>query len=147
MPQSKFVYDTYIRASVEDVWTALTDAASMKRYWFGMHCECAWTTGAPWTRFGPDGNVIDSGEIVAVEPPHRLVIRWRHHKVPALSVEGESLCTMNLEGIGSAVKLSITHTIEREPSALIAAVSEGWPKVVSNLKSFIETDAILLATA
>jgi hypothetical protein len=32
------------------------------------------------------------------------------------------------------VKLSITHTIEKEPSKFIEAVSGGWPKIISNLK-------------
>jgi Activator of Hsp90 ATPase homolog 1-like protein len=56
-----------------------------------------------------------------------LVIRWRHEKNPELKAEGDSLCTIELEPIGTAVKLSITHTIEREPSTFIAAVSGGWP--------------------
>jgi hypothetical protein len=49
-----------------------------------------------------------------------------------------------LEPGGTAVKLSITHTIERDPSKLIAAVSGGWPKVISNLKSLLETGTIAL---
>jgi len=51
---------------------------------------------------------------------------------------------MELEPIGTAVKLSITHTIECEPSKFIAAVSGGWPKVASNLKSLLETGSALL---
>jgi hypothetical protein len=51
---------------------------------------------------------------------------------------------MELEPTGTAVRLSITHTIEREPSKFIAAVSTGWPKVISNLKSLLETGAIAL---
>ena len=51
---------------------------------------------------------------------------------------------MELEAIGPAVKLSITHTIERVPSKLIEAVSGGWPKVISNLKSLLETGATVL---
>ena len=61
-----------------------------------------------------------------------------------LKAEGDSLCTMELEPNGPAVKLSITHTIEREPSKFIAAVSAGWPKVISNLKSLLETGSIAL---
>jgi hypothetical protein len=45
---------------------------------------------------------------------------------------------------GPAVKLSITHTIEREPSRFIAALSGAWPMVVSNLKSLLETGSIVL---
>jgi uncharacterized protein YndB with AHSA1/START domain len=80
----------------------------------------------------PDGRVSDAGEIVEAEPPRRLVIHWQHQLKPELKAEGASLCTMELEPSAGAVKLSITHTIEREPSQFIEAVSGGWPKVVSN---------------
>ena len=92
----------------------------------------------------PDGSVTDAGKIVEAEPPRRLVIRWQHQKKPELKAEGESLCTIELEPSGTAVKLSITHTIEREPSKLIVAVSGGWPKVISNLKSLLETGSTVL---
>ena len=51
---------------------------------------------------------------------------------------------MEIEQSGSAVKLSITHTIEREPSKFMDAVAGGWPKVISNLKSLLETGAPVL---
>ena len=54
---------------------------------------------------------------------------------------------MELEPSETAVKLSITHTIEREPSKFIAAVSAGWPKVISNLKSLLETGSAALQDA
>ena len=95
----------------------------------------------------PDGQISDAGEIVEAEPPRRLVIRWQHQKKPELKAEGESLCTMELEPSGTAVKLSITHTIEREPSKLIEAVSGGWPKIISNLKSLLETGSAVLQDA
>jgi uncharacterized protein YndB with AHSA1/START domain len=91
-----------------------------------------------------DGQLLDAGEIVEAEPPRRLVIRWQHQSKPELKAEGVSLCTIELERSGSAVKLSITHAIEREPSKLLTAVSGGWPKVISNLKSLLETGTIAL---
>ena len=72
------------------------------------------------------------------------MIRWQHQNTPELKAEGDSLCTIELEPDGTAVKLSITHTIEREPSKFIAAVSGGWPKVISNLKSLLETGSAVL---
>jgi hypothetical protein len=54
---------------------------------------------------------------------------------------------MELEPSGTAVKLSITHTIERDPSEFITAVSGGWPKIISNLKSLLETGSIALQNA
>ena len=144
MAKSTFVYVTYIRTTQQKLWSALTDDTEfMKQYWFGMHCESEWTPGSSWKLMSGDGQVFDAGEIVEAEPPKRLVIRWENQK-PELKVEGDSFCTMELEPSGTAVKLSITHTIEREPSKLIAAVSGGWPKVISNLKSLLETGAAVL---
>jgi uncharacterized protein YndB with AHSA1/START domain len=144
MARSTFVYVTYIRTTPEELWSALTDAEFMKRYWFGNHCESAWTPGSSWKNVYPDGRVTDSGEIVEAEPPRRLVIRWRHVDRPELKAEGDSLCTMELEPSGTAVKLCITHTVERDPSQFIAALSGGWPKVISNLKSLLETGSVAL---
>jgi len=146
MARSTFVYVTYIRTTPEKLWKALTDPAFQEQYWFGMHCESGWTAGSPWKLVSSSGQVFDAGEIVAAEPPRRLVIRWENQK-PELKPEGASLCTMELEAIGPTVKLSITHSIEREPSKLIAAVSGGWPKVISNLKSLLETGSIALLEA
>ncbi|HEY1416626.1 MAG TPA: SRPBCC domain-containing protein, partial [Myxococcaceae bacterium] len=102
--------------------------------------------GSSWKLAYPDGRVTDVGEIVEADPPRRLIIRWRHQDQPELRAEGESRCTLELERGESAVKLSLTHTIEREPSKLIAAVTSAWPMVISNLKSLLETGSIVLQT-
>jgi uncharacterized protein YndB with AHSA1/START domain len=142
MPRSTFVYVTYIRTTPEELWSALTDAEFMKQYWFGMHCESEFTAGSPWRLVGETGEVWDAGEIVEADPPSKLVIRWTHQKKPELKAEGPSLCTMEITPEGKAVKLSITHSIERADSQLVTAVSGGWPKILSNLKSLLETGAI-----
>jgi uncharacterized protein YndB with AHSA1/START domain len=148
MARSTFVYVTYIRTTPEKLWSALTDdSAFMKQYWFGVHCESEWKAGSPWRMVSPDGKILDAGEILEAEPPRRLVIRWQHQNRPELKAEGDSRCMMELEPSGSAVKLSITHTIEREPSKLIDAVSGGWPKIISNLKSLLETGSAVLKDA
>ena len=144
MGKSTFVYVTYIRTTPEKLWSALTDAQFMKQYWFGCHCESDWTPGSTWKLLYPDGQLADDGKIVEAEPPRRLVVRWQNRNKPELEAEGASLCTFELEPTGRAVKLSITHAIEQEPSKLIAAVSGGWPKVLSNLKSLLETGATAL---
>jgi uncharacterized protein YndB with AHSA1/START domain len=119
----------------------------MTQYWFGMHCESQWTTGSAWKLVSPKGQVLDAGDIVEADPPRRLVIRWQHQNKDELKIEGDSLCTFELEPNGPAVKLSITHTIERDASKLIAAVSGGWPKILSNLKSLLETGSVVLEDA
>ena len=145
MARSNFVYVTFIRTTPEKLWSALTeDTEFMKRYWFGVHCESEWIAGSSWKMVSGDGQITDAGEIIESQPPRRLVIRWRHEKNLDLKAEGESRCTMELEPSGTAIKLSITHTIEREPSKFIAAVSGGWPRIVSNLKSLVETGSTVL---
>lgn len=145
MAKSTYVYVSYIRTTPEKLWQALTDAEFIKQYWFGMNCKCEFKTGAPWKLVAGDGTLYDEGEIVEALPPQRLVIRWQHMNKPELKAEGVSLCTMELEPDGSAVKLSITHAIDADPSKFIHAVSGGWPKVISNLKSLLETGSIALA--
>jgi uncharacterized protein YndB with AHSA1/START domain len=145
MTRSTFVYVTYIRTTPERLWSALTeDVEFMKQYWFGVRCESQWTAGSAWRMVSGDGQILDAGEIVEAAPPRRLVIRWQHQTKPELKEEGPSLCVMELEPSGTAVKLSITHSIERDPSKFIAAVSGGWPKIISNLKSLLETGSVVL---
>jgi hypothetical protein len=45
-----------------------------------------------------------------------------------------------------AVKLTVTHEMERPQSQFIEAVSGGWPKILSNLKSLLETGQVVLSS-
>ncbi len=144
MAQSRFVYVTYIRTTPEKLWSALTDADAIKQYWFDVRCESQWTAGSPWKLVYPDGRLTDDGEIVEAAPPRRLVIRWQHQANPEFKAEGVSHCVMELEPKGTAVKFSLAHTIDCEPSKFIMAVSVAWPMVISNLKSLLETGSIVL---
>jgi uncharacterized protein YndB with AHSA1/START domain len=146
MATSSFVYVTYIRTTPEKLWAALTDVEVMKQYWFGVRCDSQWKAGSSWKLTYPDGRLTDSGEIIEAEPPRRLTILWQHQSKPELKAEGESNCTMEVEASGPAVKLSLTHTIECEPSNFITAVSAAWPMVISNLKSLLETGSVVLQT-
>jgi uncharacterized protein YndB with AHSA1/START domain len=94
----------------------------------------------------PSGTISDAGEIIEATPHKRLVIRWEHQYADAKD-EGASLCTFEIEPSGSATKLSIRHTMEREGSKLIAKVSGGWPKILANLKSLLETGSVVLDVA
>lgn len=141
---SSFVYVTYIRTTPERLWSALTSPEFARQYWRGAYPDADWKIGGSWKLILPDGRVCDAGEIVAFEPCRRLGIRWRNEFRPELKAEGWSLCAMEIEPVGEAVKLTVTHSIEREASKFIGAVSEGWPQVLSNLKSLLETGSVVL---
>jgi uncharacterized protein YndB with AHSA1/START domain len=142
---SRFVYATYIRATPEELWAALTKADFIKKYWFGMSLETDWKVGSPWKLVFPDGRLADEGEIAECDPPRRVALRWRHRWRPELAAEGEAFCVIELEPIEGAVKLVISHSIARTDSKLIEAVSGGWPRILANLKSLIETGQTILS--
>lgn len=139
MPDSQFVYVTYVRTTPEKLWQTLTDPEFTQRYWFQTWQESEWKPGAAWQIVIPDGRVIDRGEIVEIEPPQRLVLTWRHEFDPELTAEGYSRLSYELEPQGEAVKLTVLHTIDKPESKFIAAVSTGWPMILSSLKSLLET--------
>jgi uncharacterized protein YndB with AHSA1/START domain len=141
---SRFVYVTYIRTTPERLWAALTKTEFIKQYWFGMNLESDWKAGSPWKMVSADGLVTDEGEVAECDPPRRLALRWRHKWKPELAADGEAFCVIALEPVEGAVKLTITHTVAQPESKLIEAVSGGWPRILSNLKSLLETGEIVL---
>ena len=143
--KSSFVYVTYIRTTPEKLWAALTTPEFIKKYWFGMNIETDWKAGSAWKLVFPDGRVADTGEVVEIVKPRRLVLRWRNQFRPELHEEGDARCMIEIEPVGELVKLTITHEIDKPGSKLIDAVSGGWPKILSSLKTLLETGSALPA--
>jgi uncharacterized protein YndB with AHSA1/START domain len=145
MSKPSFVYVIYIVTTPDKLWQALTDPAFTTQYWFSCTPQSDWKAGSPWQIVFPDGRIADTGEILEADPPRRLVIgKWQNQFKPELKAAGFSRCTLELEAVGNAVKLTVTHTAEGDDGALIAAVSGGWPQILSNLKSLIETGKLVI---
>jgi uncharacterized protein YndB with AHSA1/START domain len=144
---SEFVYVTYIRTTPKKLWAALTKPDFTRAYWFGMHQDCAWKAGAPWKLIFPDGRVADAGKVLEIDPPRLLVLSWRNEFMPKMKAEGHSRATIVLEKMGAMVKLTVSHKMARKNSKFIGAVSTGWPKVLSGLKSLLETGKALPGSA
>ena len=141
--KSSFVYVTYIRTTPEKLWAALTMPEFMTKYWFGMNIETDWKEGSPWKLVFPDGRLADAGKIVEIEKPKRLALRWRNQFRPELHEEGDARCVIEIEPAGEVVRLTITHEIDKPGSKLIGAVGMGWPKILSSLKTLLETGTAL----
>lgn len=146
MAGSTFVYVTFIRTTPAALWQALIDPELTPRYWLGVRQEAEWRAGGAWKLILPDGRVADTGEVLEFNPPRRLALRWRNEFLPELKEEGWSRCTMDIEPAGEAVKLTVTHSMDREGSKLIEAISGGWPLILSNLKSLLETGSVVLTS-
>ena len=146
MASSRFVYVTYIRTTPAKLWQALLDPEFTRKYWAETWQESEWKPGAAWRSMIPDGRVGDSGEIVEIEPERKLVLTWRNEFIPEMRAEGYSRLTYELEPVGTSVKLTLVHEIDRPDSKLIDAVSTGWPHILASLKSLLETGESLEET-
>ena len=102
--KSSFVYVTYIRTTVEELWAALTTPEFTRKFWFGVKLETAWKAGAPWQLIAADGAVTDEGVVREFDRPRRIVLAWNHVRRPELAAEGEAMCVMELEPQDKAVK-------------------------------------------
>jgi uncharacterized protein YndB with AHSA1/START domain/DNA-binding transcriptional ArsR family regulator len=135
-----YVYVTYIHANAEQVWQALTDADLTARYW--AHANISdWQPGSAWEHRRVDGSgAVDvTGHVIEAEPPTRLVITFEDS--PDTPRE-PSVVTFLVEPHQDIVRLTVTH--EKLPNlAMLNGISAGWPAVLANLKSLLETGEVL----
>jgi len=94
----------------------------------------------------PNGATADSGEILEIEPRKRLLLKWRNELFADLTAEGYSRLTYELEEKGDSVKLTVRHEMDKSDSKFIKAVTDGWPPILSSLKSLLETGESLEVT-
>lgn len=146
MSNSKFVYVIYIRTTSEKLFDALRKPEITRLWWAETVQECAWKKGSPWLIRSPDGRVRDAGEVLEYDPPRRFAISWRNEFKSEMKEEGYSRASFALEQMGDTVKLTVTHEIDRDSSMLIEAVSQGWPPLLSSLKSLLESGDALAMT-
>lgn len=135
-----YVYITYIRASAEQVWHALTDADLTARYW-GHANVSDWNPGSRWEHRRVDGSdIVDvAGTVLEVDPPVRMVISFGS---PEGSIDEQSVVTFLIEPSDHIVRLSVTHEKLADQTAL-GEIAHGWPAVLANLKSLLETGEVL----
>jgi uncharacterized protein YndB with AHSA1/START domain/DNA-binding transcriptional ArsR family regulator len=136
----EFVYVTYIRATPEQVWHALTDAELTADYW-GHSNISDWQAGSQWEHRRTDGSGIADvvGTVLEAVPPRKLVLTFDS---PADPPPGPATVTFEIEPYHEIVRVTVTH--ENLPDAdAFDAVSAGWPAVLANLKSLLETGRVL----
>ncbi len=141
MTSTEFVYTTFIKSTSEKVWNAITNAEFTKQYW-GCELISDWSKGAKWHSVrNADGQTNMIGEVIESSPPNRLSYTW--HLPDANEDSDKSRVTFDLETVGDAVKLTVTHDKLEKGSDMASSISRGWPLVLSSLKSFLETGQAL----
>jgi uncharacterized protein YndB with AHSA1/START domain/DNA-binding transcriptional ArsR family regulator len=140
----EFVYTTYIRTTPELLWRALTEPAFTRRYWRGTVFETDWKPGSAITVTKPDGTIADDPDQVVLEadPYRRLAYTW-FNTVGSCDDEGapepRSKVAFDLEDLGGTVKLTVIHDGFEPGSTVLQRISGGWPRVLSDLKTLLET--------
>jgi len=151
-----FVYTTYINTTPERLWQALTDPAFTQRYW-GITFQSDWKTGSPVTWEQRGVTIADPEQVVLESDPHRRLSYTWHTFTPEvadsldladdvrerIAAEPRSRVTFDIERLGGRVKLTVVHDGFETGSVLATMVSEGWPSVLSDLKTLLETGETL----
>jgi len=145
MDKPQFVYVTYIETTPEKLWEALTTAEFTRQYWFDSSIESEWKVGEP-VLFRRDGEITDEQVLLKYEPPRLLSYTWHSLINAEYRKEKPSRVTFEIESLtgdgplkGAGVRLTVTHDDFPPASKVFPAISKGWPVVLSNLKTLLET--------
>jgi len=151
MKKPDYVYVTYIATTPQKVWRALVDTDMMREWWVDPQAGCArvnvsdWKPGSRWQHQRADGTgTVDIvGKVVESTPPRRLVLTWAR-PADAGDDSKHSRVTFDVESYGDGItRLTVTHDELEGDDAMLTSVSGGWPKILSNLKTFLETGRAL----
>jgi uncharacterized protein YndB with AHSA1/START domain len=139
MSKEKFVYVTYIATTPEKAWQALVDGEMTRQYWDHDNVS-DWQPGSAWEhrRIDAAGGADIVGEVIESDPPRRLVMSWAS-PADAADKAKHSRVAIDIERVGDAVRLCVTHDELEAGSKMATGISDGWPRVLSSLKSFLET--------
>jgi uncharacterized protein YndB with AHSA1/START domain len=158
-PAAEFVYATYIRTTPETLWAALTTPETMRRYW-GIALYSDWKPGSPVRWNSRPDEPLDPDDTVVLEsdPPRRLAYVWHNYQPAHAEMFGwsekrlaelreEPLCKVSftIEPQGDVVRLTVTHQAYVGDSEMIDKCSQGWPPILANLKTLLETGTPLFA--
>lgn len=151
MAKPSFVYVTYIATTPEKAWQALVDTDMMREWWVDPKAGCArvnvsdWKPGSQWKHQRADGSgVVDIvGKVVESNPPRRLMFTWGR-PTDAQDESKHSRVAFDIEPYGDGlIRFTVTHDeLERDPE-MLTSIAGGWPKVLSNLKTLLETGRAL----
>jgi uncharacterized protein YndB with AHSA1/START domain len=138
--QLKYEYQIYIAVPIEHVWKGLTDGDFTKQYVYGTRMQSTLQKGSPYAFVGDGDFKVVDGQILDAKPNSRLSFTWRAHWDQHVSSDPESRVTYELTSPGPTVtKLRIVHDqFDRETATYKGSV-EGWPLMLSSLKTLLES--------
>jgi uncharacterized protein YndB with AHSA1/START domain len=138
------VYTIYIASTPEKVWQALTSSEFSRKYFFGFAVEAELKVGGAFIVRAPDGSLHIGGEVLECDPPRKLTITWNVNWPALVEKLGPTLVTYEIAPAGGAVRLTMTEAHDRPiDDDILSGGRQGWPAILSSLKSLLETGAAL----
>jgi uncharacterized protein YndB with AHSA1/START domain len=132
------VFEIYIRTTPERLWQAITDPETRTHFQFGAVVQSEWDVGAAYRVGDAAGDhTLIEGEILEVNPPHRLVQTYRAAWDEGIAAEGTSRVTWEIEAVGDSCRLTVIHDQLRDDAD--SHLYGGWPMILSGLKTWLET--------
>jgi uncharacterized protein YndB with AHSA1/START domain len=139
------VYTIYIASTPEKIWQALTTAEFSRQYFAGLAVEAELKIGGAFIARAPDGSIHISGEVIECDPPRKLTITWNVNWPALVEKLGITLVTYEIERAGDAVRLTLTQAHDRPiDDDILSGGRQGWPAILSSLKSLLETGEALV---
>jgi DNA-binding transcriptional ArsR family regulator/uncharacterized protein YndB with AHSA1/START domain len=136
------VFEIYIKTTPEQLWHAITDRDMRGKFQFGMVVDSDWQVGSDLEMSSPKApSLLGRGSILEVDPPRRLVQTMIALWSEDVESEGESRITWEIEPIGDSCRLTVIHDQMREGAH--PEIYGGWPMILSGLKTWLETGAVL----
>jgi uncharacterized protein YndB with AHSA1/START domain/DNA-binding transcriptional ArsR family regulator len=157
MTRPEFVYTTYINTPAEKLWQALTHPAFTSRYW-GCTFDTDWREGSSYTLEQNGVRITDEHQRVLVsDPPRRLSYTWHTFSpewaeavgreagfseghIARLAAEPRSKVTFEIDPVDDMVKLTVVHDGFEPGSSVLEGISQGWPRILAELKTLLESD-------
>jgi len=140
--KAEFVYVTYVHSTPEKVFDALTAPEMTKKYWAHLNVS-DWKVGSPWKHEDSDsGQIHLVGKVLEKDPPRKLVVSWASPADKDNEAK-HSRVTFLVEPGPNVVRLTVTHEDLEPGSDMEKGISRGWPVVLSNLKTLLETGSAM----
>ena len=157
------VYRVYIKAAPQKIWDAITTPEWNARYGYGAPSFYEQEKGGRYHSTASDAmneyhrannmpelDVIVDGEVLEIDPPHKLVQTWRMLMDPTTAAEPFTTLTYEIKELPAqpgVCKLTVTHDVTGAPAtaAMVSGAQEeygagdGWAWILSDLKTLVET--------
>jgi uncharacterized protein YndB with AHSA1/START domain len=131
---------TYIVASGERVWEGLTASTFTRQYFFGRAVELEQRVGGLFRLVMEDGRIDTQGKVLACDPPRFLSVTWHVEWMEEFRRLPEAVVAFRIEPLGDLVRLTVSeyHDESLDPKYLEGG-RQGWPLILSGLKTLLET--------